>query len=702
VRATPLSADARVAAALHTPLRRLRRRLRLYVAVDGVTRLVGLALAVGAAHALLDWTLRLPIDQRAAVSALLAVGGLLLLWRLLVRPLTRRIPLVQLAGRIDRAYPELHDSLSSAVQFAAGQVMAGAAPALVAASVTAACERAAGVDFFRVLDHRRARRRAWTLAGCALVVLLAGVWQRPLLDTYLQRNWLLADVPWPQRTRLILDGFDAAATRRHPLGEDLPLTARLAPGAVMPRSATLHWSAADGRRGQTALTRIGDQAFAATLPAVRTDLTLHITGGDEHTRPHRVLVVPRPQIAALTATLTPPAYTDLPPQELSGQTTFELLRGTRLELVATLNKPVVAADLVGPGPLPPVLLAAPDRIRVTWDEPAGGGYHFDLRDADGLTSDRPIPLALRVVDDEPPQVRLTLSDTGPLITAEALLPVAAAAEDAYGLSRADVLAQLDDGAPQPLGLPAPRSGQRLWQQLSTWPVAVAGAVPGRTLRLWTEAADRDPSGPNIGRSNPVELRIVSRADLLTSLQRRELDLRRDFEQVLSVQRGIDAALAAPLPESGAAVQLEALARRQLALAERCRTIGLEFARLLGERRTNRLGPPAEDRRLAADIIAPLDALAADDLPAAAAALAALVTDPTGLPAARADQAALLARMQAILDRMAEGDGLRQAVQALEEIIAAQRAVLDATRAALLRELGDLLDEPPDETPSPPR
>ena len=101
-------------------------------------------------------------------------------------------------------------------------------------------------------------------------------------------------------------------------------------------------------------------------------------------------------------------------------------------------------------------------------------------------------------------------------------------------------------------------------------------------RIVAEASDSDPHGPNVGRSNPVELRVVSAEEFAEQLRQRELDLRRELEHVLSAQRGIEDALKQLLKQpdraddAAQAAQFAALARRQDWQASRCVSLGAGF------------------------------------------------------------------------------------------------------------------------------
>jgi len=234
--------------------------------------------------------------------------------------------------------------------------------------------------------------------------------------------------------------------------------------------------------------------------------------------------------------------------------------------------------------------------------------------------------------------------------------------------------------------------------------------------LWAEARDRDPHGPNVGRSGVVEMRVLVASDFLTELTARELELRREFERLISAQRGLKDAierLLPDLPDRGAAPvdisqRLAGLARRQDAHAQNCRVISRRFGQILDEMRVNRVARVEDECRIGERIVMPLERLGRESMPASSTVLVALRSEATsaGLEALPRQQAGILRQMQAVLANILESEGYREAVALLEEIISLQSEVRAATIETLDQELREILDleEPletaPEETPEP--
>ncbi|MFO0838261.1 MAG: hypothetical protein U1D55_07005 [Phycisphaerae bacterium] len=693
------------------PLAALRRRARLYAMLRGVLRLaVALALA-GASQLLIDRWLRLSLDQRAALNVAITIYWFWVLYRWILMPLQRPLSEQTLAGLVDEAHPELFGRLSTAVELIQGPLPESASPQLISDVIREACDAAPKVKFLAVLDHPLARRRAVELgilgAGVALICALAP----DTIGTWFQRNWLVRDLPWPQSTYIHPDGFDAGDARRVPRGDEFELTA-LVEGQA-PRSAVVQWWTPAGQRGRETMRRVGERRLFAPLGVMGESLSFRIVGGDETTRVFTLVPVDRPQVVHVEAQIAPPGYTRAAPATLEQQTSLEMLAGSRLTLDVSLNKPVATARFVGiGGEAAPCELIAPDKVRVDWDAPTSGSFRFELVDRDGWESRRPVVFSLKVLPDRAPLLKLDAQNTSEIITPIAELPLSLHARDDYGLGSVSINVARGDEPAQPIPLPDFEAGRPEYQAQVRLAVREMGAAIGDRLRIVAQATDEDPRGPNIGRGDPLELRVVSTEDFLAELARRELELRREFERLISVQRGADEALRQMLDETDAArlasaaigQRVAGLVRRQEVQAAACAGVSRRFLAILAEMRVNRVARVGDERRIEDRIVEPLDRLTRESMPAASVALLALRGDASdgARNTARDMQGDILRRMQAILANMMEWEGYREAVALLQETIDAQKQVHEATIEALQKQLDDILGSKEPSSPDRPK
>lgn len=699
------------------PLEELRRRARWYIALDGLSRFAWVLLVSGVIQLVLDWWLRFPIEQRIAVNLVITGFWAVFIHRYFLRPLSAPVTDEMLAMAVDRAHPELQDRVATAVQFARGAIGDPEmnSPQLVSAILNEAARSVSHTSFTDALNHARARRRFREFAAIGGIILLACIIARPMMVTWFWRNWLLAEIPWPQKTYIRPVGFETGQ-KRVPIGDELELVARIEGQA--PTTAEVVWWTPSGRRGRELMTLRGGTQLEASLGIVTEDVSFRIVGGDERTRNYHAQAAERPRIESIRTTLIPPEYTGLGTIDLEQQVVLEVLRGAVLEFDAMLNKPIVQAQF-GPPDKPGVDCdiqqprrlklrletlgrdAAENAAQATW--PAileSGVYRFELTDADGWKNLRPVRYTIKVVPDRPPGVDLRIAGIGQLVTPAAELALVVKCTDVYGLSSASVLAQLNSEPAHEIVLSGLEPRTREFTAGQSLAVASLRAEAGQRLRIWAESSDLDPTGPNVGQSAPIDLRVVTIEEFLADLARREMELRREFERLTSEQRVLQETLqrlSGDGSESSAPPQVQqvaALARRQGAHAGRSLAIARQFEQVLAELRTNRVMRTEDERRLSGRIIEPLEALARSYIPRTVEQITALRQGATAdrLAEVNASMSEILRQMRQILSNMLEWEGYREAIGILREIIAQQQELRGSTLEAVEKQLEAILGE----------
>lgn len=718
--ATPHSASLQVRATLLKPLAALRRRAMLYIVLDGLTALTLGLIGASLAQFLLDWWLRLAPDQRALINIIITVYWAALLYRYVLAPLRGGLPDHALAIRVDRRHPGLHDQIATAVQFASGQIgdQRQNSPMLVEQVIADACAAADRVRFTDVLNHRRAAHRGGQLAAYLALILVAFLVLPNHMRAWFMRNWLMQEIPWPQRTYLAPEGFDEAGRRSLPRGDELEIEALTLPGAGglhVPNSVTLQWRTASGRSGRESMIRVGDTRWRATLGGMAEDVTFSLVGGDERTREYQVTAIDRPQAIHSLVTITPPTYTGAAPATLEQQTVIEALHGSTIDITARASKPLRSARLSNAfGEVAPCDVPDPYTVRAVWREPSSGPLELTLFDTAGWESAAPLRFSVRVLPDAPPEITLELDAVGDLVTPQVVFAAALNIEDTYGIGAASLFVQRGETPAYSIPLDGFETGRHVFQATPRIALSeLAEIAPGERLRVWAEAGDQDPSGPNVGKAGPIELSVVSTTDYLAAIAARELELRRDFERVISGQRGLWESLqnlAPGLPAGGTPApaqsqQLATLARRQDSYAADTLKLSRAFDEMLLEMQANQVARAADERRLLDQISEPLARLAEGAMDSAARRLSGLrrEADPREVAAAGDEQVEIQSAMKAILGNMLEAEGYREAIALLEEIIKDQTEIRSATSAELERQLEDLLgleEEAPDSSESP--
>ncbi|MHC4695126.1 MAG: hypothetical protein ACYTFA_00105 [Planctomycetota bacterium] len=737
----------RLDASLTKRLRTIVSRLRGYVLIEGIAWVVGFILAGFLIQGSLDFAARgMRWSMRAALLGLIVAGASWLIWWRVIAPLRLRIGLAEAARLVERRYPGLASVLISAVRFSGGEAGPEAtnSPALMASVVDRASRQARAADFTVVLDSRRPRWAACGLVASLLILTGSTLYSPQMVGLWFGRNVLLQELPWPKRTRLVVELQDDQLIGAR--GDDLVVHAHAE--GVQPREVEIIFTDASGRAGRETMVTVGRRGayrYRYTFKAVQEEFEFYLRGGDDRTDTYKAVLLERPRVVETEMRIEPPAYTRMETAALGNdERVARVLPGSQVTLAIRTNKPVGHATLMAgrsvvddavpdadhrwtenPVPVSP----APDvstSWRVTLSPVETNTYHFALVDDVGLTNKKPVRFSLRVDKDEPPRARLKLLGVSEMITPEARLPIELEFSDTYGLATAELVysvarealdsldreSLLDPTLPtgdatelpeELIPLPAFKPHVTNFVTELSWPVSEGSLSPGDRLILSARALDFDTvSGPNHARTPDWMLRVVTRDELLAELARREQEYRMDFGRLIDYQEQLRGQLLtvfgrhrdSPQRTPDLSAALAPLERRQRNVAGSVNVVRQQFERIWAELRVNQLDTSDARQRLEEGIIAPLTRLAKRDLIAAADGIRRWSRDGSAETASLVDpqQAAVLAQMREVLTFMIQWEGYNEVVDMLRDIVRLQGELKEETGETLLEEAGDVFED----------
>jgi hypothetical protein len=591
----PRTLNTPLAPAIRSTLAALRRRIRRYVVLHGLTAATAwLGIAFWASLAI-DRLFEPPPSVRAIVLGVAALGLGWLLFRLVLRRAFARLTDRNMAMLLERRFPQFDESLLTAVELAEGPADVGLPPAGDVGLPPGGDVRSLGERAGRQMLVRTCRQAAASVGEVRLgEVFNAGPLRRSTLAAVLlaasvgtfgamapetwgiwtQRSLLLGDRLWPRKTRLVVEGFDRGVTKVA-RGDDLEVIAKAdlskprVPSVVEVRYRTEGGARLRGtmsREGTVDPARDRYQEYSYTFRGVLTPIRFDLFGGDDAIRDLRIEVVPSPTIVDMALECHYPDYMDRPPRTLPVAGVMQIPAGTRITVRATANKELVEVQ-VDDGERIATIRNRED------DGPAGGdrvaepraavgfrrfayrlasltgdkSLRFTLLDADGIRSGRPVRLALATVPDAPPQLAVELRGIGAAITPRARLPATGRIGDDYGISRVWFDYTIDEGEEAGRsGIASDDAGPEthpiasLAGNVTDFPLDHALEVrtmrlaPGRRLLACVKAADRCTIAgkPNVGTSRRWLLDVVTPEQLRTMLEARELMLRQRFERIM--------------------------------------------------------------------------------------------------------------------------------------------------------------------------
>lgn len=705
----------------------LRTQIVIWFIVDGLGRVLLLALALAAADLLLDWMFRMDVSQRG-IMLVLMIGALVgtAYWRL-VRPFAHMPSDDALCLSVENRHKNLGQSLISAVQFSreGDYETRGVSQSLVQATIESGVAAAGRVSFGAVLDGARFLWNSVLLA--VSVALVAAVGVGVVVETtgplaiWFNRNIMLGERVWPQRTYLEVQNVKNGKIRL-PRGENWTQGVFAnEESQEIPESVFVDFRPSRGRPSQK-MKKTGDNTYEIVFNNVIEEFQFRARGGDSFTPWIKVELVEQPAVKDLTLLVTPPKYAGATQESLpTGKGPYYVLKGSSMQLTGEANKPLSVAELTIEGKQ---FELAIDKNKTTFsidlspEQLIAGTYVIRLTDDEGLVSKRPTSFGLRMRPDREPRVRAKLMGISGMVVPQAMLPFNARVSDDYGAVGVKLSFQWrsEEGDTEPK--PGSIEFEELASKLPSLDITFNNVfdlpphkIPsGSSLSFRIEATDNDDvSGPNIGRSPEFLVKVVTEEQLRTDLLRREKEQRQEFERLLKSQEDLTTetrALAATVAGQKDLAEeqklaLMAIGRRQKLVGTNTGTIAERLKEFLTEVKNNRLeeeGGPLE-RRLSEKIIVPMTQINAEGVPEAMQRLdksrrlagAAAERDPA-LAEAVTQQELLAAQMREILIHMVKAEGYQEAVNLLYEIEKSQKGVYDLTEKEKQERIKKILEE----------
>jgi len=712
-------------------LQRLRRRITLWVLIDGLSRLLIGIVAFIAFDLLLDWSFQMDRPQRIVMLALAAIGATYAVYRRLWKPLAVSPSDDALILEVEQRHPELHEGLISAVQFARNPGAPGVSESMLQATVKQGTEAARRIPFAKVLHQRRFIWSGGLLTAAVLILggTAAGGFVSDTVSIWFNRNVLLGDREWPQDVHFQITGAEDGVLTV-PQGDDWPLEVIVTEDSRrLPSEVWLEVK--EQRRRQRLESSEAGRRFHGQFERVNEPFEFRVVEARAYSPWISLRLVERPAVVALDLTAAPPTYTKFPPEALApGGGPYKLLQGSRLSISGIANKPLSAATVaVGKDRQAMEIV---DGHRFRYELPAGamkdGDYAIDLIDNErlfipgkegpqSLASRDPATFRLRLTPDREPQVQAKLNGIGNLVTAKAAIPVSARITDDFGLSEARLQwryrSEKDEadttGATSLTSLIAiPSAAADVQTVYDLEPLSIATGI---SLSFFLEATDNNTiSGPSAGRSTIFLVRVVTEEEFRAALLVREREQGIELEKRIKLQdelltdtRALAAAIAGRAdPNADERNQLDRLRKRQKTIGDDLARIARVFEGLVAEVRNNRLedldGPV--QTRLIDKIVKPLWDVSGTGVETAVVPLESAARE-AGNAAARdrqlveaaAAEEKVLEKMREIAGQLTQAQGFQEAVNMLLEVQRAQQDVNQRTEKEKQKAIQDLLDAP---------
>jgi len=437
-------------------LEAVRRRAKRLSVAYGLGIVVSAAAGLLVATVLSDYLLNLRAVPRLVVMAAAAGTLFYAAFRWIVQPGMGRLSLSDIAGRLERVFPQFDDRLRSTIDFLGPQSPRSdhGSDVMKQRVVEQATALAATID----LKHAVIAKPAWySLGGAGAAVLsvclLGAVAGEQFRSIALKHLFMpFADRPWPKRVEIAADG---TLPRRVPVGQRLDVRMTLVRGDKPSMKPVVCYQYDNGPIEQEFMNRGEEGIYAASLDArvdaSKTTGNLHVwmKAGDDRLDLPAITVVPRLAVKSVEAVVTPPKYvTNVPATTVNLSAAPAVMAvGSDVALRVTFNKPLAGDGAVS---IEPIASGSPSTqpgatAQAAWssagDMTAVGRFtaitplRFHLRavDTDGFSNNALEEYELIVRPDQSPSVQIENPRRNEERTEVATVPLQGLAEDDYGI-----------------------------------------------------------------------------------------------------------------------------------------------------------------------------------------------------------------------------------------------------------------------------
>ena len=407
------TAFSQLPAPIQDKLGSMIRRVRRLLFIRGLCATLAVALACLLTIMLIDASVTLFSSTSRWVLSLSGLGlTLVATWWFLLRPLSRRFTLTQMARIIEIRHPELQERISTAVELLSSndpESIKGSEE-LIGAVVDSAIVDVEAVD--PKTEFKPARTAKFASIALALTLIISGA-----LIIWPAQSWTLLqravapflDIGNAYADSLIVEPGDIRIAK----GETVTISVSAKNKKL--KRAEIRRLLEDGSESLERMTLDfegddGTKQFSISFPAVEEDFTYRLRAGLALTRYYEVTTVVAPAIGQIEVEYDYPDYTNLETKTAVTETgEIRAVANTRVTLTTTPTKEIEMARLVlnnGADLGEPKLVEGSLQWQFDLKPGMNGHWKIELTDADGFTN-QPPTYPLEVLPDKSPSVIVT-------------------------------------------------------------------------------------------------------------------------------------------------------------------------------------------------------------------------------------------------------------------------------------------------------
>jgi hypothetical protein len=672
---------------LQDRLSAFRQRVRGQLLLEGIARLLAIAVLIAFATFVLDRLFRLSLPARISMVVISAIGLCIVIWREIISPLRLKLDALTLAAALDRMSGRDDGFITSRVGSvlelpAMLQNAAGPSQAMLHRAAAECHTALADINFDARLNDRRRNTSGIVILAAICLPILISVTAPATTRLWAARVLGGSNEPWPQKTYLQITGLDHGVIVV-PRGEAFVLRVQAVDGSVVPELVSVRYREGQAGRVDANLTSFGKNDFRYEFASINSTTEAEISGGDAVLGPITLRPADRPRITDLKLIAQHPLEKQPTTFNFNGESDLSFLPRTRIQLQFSANTPIAEAHIKSSTtqPAPADLKQMDDEhFAMEWTHNSAVNLDIELisRDARLTSALTTVTVGLKV--DQPPRVTIGYTGVKLRVTSKAKIPLTIDARDDYGVALASLIAKTD--APDPADAshlitssittplygpanPAIETEIQPRQDLELEPLKLP---VGTLVTVNASATDACYTGPQTTASRAVTFRVVAPEELFREILLRQQAERSKFRKQADEVRSMREQMNITTTAEG----VQALAHRHRAVQHEVTRITTSLGESLTEMKLNQLGTTEAYDLMQKNVLTPLQQLNDELLNPQKDALDTLAAnDAAALAAVETRQDDTFTRMNQILHQMSQWDSFVDVLNQLNEIIKLQ-------------------------------
>ena len=480
----------------------------------------------------IDWLFLIPWNARLCLllASLTALG--IVFYRHWWRPLRAFNP-VRVALQVERKHPELQSLLVSYVQLNKPEnVDQQPSSGLLAALKRQAVRLTAPVNFDEIVNFKALQSLGIFSSIVILIFTLLCInWTEFFRVLFIRMLNPQAAAAYPTQT--LIDDISGNIT----VQEGAEIDIRVNVKGRMPRRGVLFVRPEEGGAWEKFALESGEEAeFGYHFDEAFRSFDYYVQLRDATSEKYRVEVIQPPQVVESKVTLKYPAYTGIEPVEVNSLN-LNVVEGTGLLWQLRFDKPLTSGQMLRAGNVPLPLKMGDGGMtgRITFAPENSFDYQFrwTLKNYD-FSYQEDINYFVQVSSDGIPRAEILFPIRDrQKATTQKILSVQFRADDDYGIARAWIVYSVNDGKEhsKPIGDYSSKSVEEdaEWELNRLLPEIKIGD----TFTCAIEVSDNrtGKKGPNLARSRPRWLHIVSKAEFLRDVFEQKGKLTKEVDRL---------------------------------------------------------------------------------------------------------------------------------------------------------------------------